>query len=495
MEISKTETTLNCEALILGSGAGGSVIAETLTKSGLDVLMIEEGPHINPEKSPMTATESFSHQWRSGGLNAAIGNPIISYAEGRCVGGGTEINSAIMQKLPEPLIEQWAIKYQIDQFGVNEINAYFNKALNRVNASYTPQPHGKPSEILKSGGEKLGWKVKELKRAQKGSIDINPFASGLSKFGKQSMSVSLIPESIERGMRLISDCRVVKLYKKGSRITGVKATVDSLKGRRKIRIHAKYIFLCCGAIYSPTLLRSSGLSKNAGNSLQMHPTLKVIAKFPDPIDASKSHVPLFAITEFMPDIRIGGSNFTPGILGMSVAEDWENRKELMRSHKYCGIYYTMVRGTGKGKIRVMPFSLEPLVSYELSKTDWKNMALGTKYLAEVMFAAGAEQVFPSIEAHQGWSKIEEVNEETKNHNFPKTKTYLSTVHLFGSCPLGENRNLSNPLCVTDSFGKLHGYENIFVADASIIPEAPGVNPQITVMGLAYRVADAFLSSY
>ena len=87
MEISKTETTLNCEALILGSGAGGSVIAETLTKSGLDVLMIEEGPHINSEKSPMTATESFSNQWRSGGLNAAIGNPIISYAEGRCVGG------------------------------------------------------------------------------------------------------------------------------------------------------------------------------------------------------------------------------------------------------------------------------------------------------------------------------------------------------------------------------------------------------------------------
>ena len=134
MEISKTETTLNCEALILGSGAGGSVIAETLTKSGLDVLMIEEGPHIVQGKLPTTATESFGHQWRSGGLNVALGDPMISYAEGRCVGGGTEINSAIMQKPPESLIKQWAIKYQIDQFGVNEINAYINKALDRVNA-------------------------------------------------------------------------------------------------------------------------------------------------------------------------------------------------------------------------------------------------------------------------------------------------------------------------------------------------------------------------
>ena len=495
MGISNTKKTINCEALIIGSGAGGSVIAETLTKSGLDVLMIEEGPHIVPGKSPMTATESFGHQWRSGGLNVALGDPIISYAEGRCVGGGTEINSAIMQKPPESLIKQWAIKYQIDQFGVNEINAYINRALDRVNASYTPQPHGMPSEILKSGGEKLGWKVKELQRAQKGSIDINPFASGLSEFGKQSMSVSLIPESIERGMRLISDCRALKLYKKGSKITEVKAIVNSLKGKRKILIRAKYIFLCCGAIYSPSLLQSSGLSNNAGNSLQMHPTLKVIAKFPDRIDASKSHVPLFAVTEFMPDIRIGGSIFTPGIFGMSVAENWEVRKELMRKYKYCGIYYAMIRGTGKGRIRVMPFSPNPFVSYELSQGDWKNMALCTKYLAEIMFAAGAEQVFPSIESHQSWRNMDEVNEETKNHNFPKTKIYLSTIHLFSSCPLGENRNLSNPLCVTDSFGKLHDYENIFVADASIIPEAPGVNPQATVMGLAYRVADAFLSSY
>tara|TARA_B100000953_G_scaffold277276_1_gene251999 strand:- start:231 stop:734 length:504 start_codon:yes stop_codon:yes gene_type:complete len=167
----------------------------------------------------------------------------------------------------------------------------------------------------------------------------------------------------------------------------------------------------------------------------------------------------------------------------------------MRKYKYCGIYYAMIRGTGKGRIRVMPFSPNPFVSYELSQGDWKNMALCTKYLAEIMFAAGAEQVFPSIESHQSWRNMDEVNEETKNHNFPKTKTYLSTIHLFSSCPLGENRNLSNPLCVTDSFGKLHDYENIFVADASIIPEAPGVNPQATVMGLAYRVADAFLSSY
>ena len=89
----------DCEVLIIGSGAGGSTIAETLSKQGMDVLMVEEGPNTNIENKIETAADSFSYQWRSGGLNAALGDPIISYAEGRCVGGGTEINSAIILQL------------------------------------------------------------------------------------------------------------------------------------------------------------------------------------------------------------------------------------------------------------------------------------------------------------------------------------------------------------------------------------------------------------
>jgi len=481
---------LDCEVLVIGSGAGGSTIAETLTDQGFEVLMVEEGPNTNIENKIEGTVDSFSYQWRSGGLNAALGDPIISYAEGRCVGGGTEINSAIMQEPPKELIENWENKYSIDNFNYKDINTYVEKALKRVNACYTKPPHGRPSDILKIAGENLNWKTKELKRAQKGTIDINPFLSGTKDSGKQSMSVSLIQESLNKGMNLIPNCRVTKIITKKNKVSHIKAIVSSENKKTSIIIKAKYIFLCCGAIYTPTILKSSKLSKSAGNSIQMHPTIKVIAKFKEPIYADKSHVPLYAITEFMPEIRLGGANFTPGIFAMSLAEDWDNRKHFMKEYDYFGIYYAMVRGTGKGKIRVSPIFNEPIVSYKLSDENWRELSKGTQYLAEAMFAAGATNVIPSIKSHHGWRNLGETKKDIQKKGLPKKTSYLSSVHLFGSCPIGEKESI----CVANSYGKLNHFENIYLADASIIPEALGVNPQATIMGFSYRVADFFLNS-
>ena len=484
----------DCEVLIIGSGAGGSTIAETLSNQGMDVLMVEEGPNTNIENKIETAADSFSYQWRSGGLNAALGDPIISYAEGRCVGGGTEINSAIMQSPPEELIENWENKYSIENFSSKEINNYVDKALKRVNACYTKPPYGKPSDVLKIAAKNLNWRIKELKRAQKGVIDINPFLSGTKERGKQSMSVSLIDESIKNGMKLLSNCRVSKIITKKNKAIYIEAILSSDQKRKPITIKAKYIFISCGAIYTPALLRKSKLANHAGNSLQMHPTIKVIAKFKEPLFAEKSHLPLYAITEFMPEIRIGGSNFTPGIFAMSLAEDWSNRKNFMKEYDHFGIYYAMVRGTGKGKIRLSPIFNDPIVSYQLSDENWKNLSKGTEYLTEAMFASGATKVIPSIQSHQGWNKLEKMRDEFQLNGLPKRKSYLSSVHLFGSCPIGENKKLNKEICVANSYGKLNNCENIYLADASIIPEALGVNPQATVMGLSYRVADYFLNS-
>ena len=98
------DVKIHCDALIIGSGAGGATVADYLTKSGLDVVMLEEGPYINAEKVPDSVPEGLIRMWRAGGLTVALGQNIVPYAEGRCVGGGTEINSAIMQRaLPPPI--------------------------------------------------------------------------------------------------------------------------------------------------------------------------------------------------------------------------------------------------------------------------------------------------------------------------------------------------------------------------------------------------------
>jgi choline dehydrogenase-like flavoprotein len=198
---------------------------------------------------------------------------------------------------------------------------------------------------------------------------------------------------------------------------------------------------------------------------------------------------LAAITQFMPDQRIGGSVFTPALFALGLAEDWTVRRHLMEHWRRCGTYYAMIRPIGIGSVRPLPFAAEPLVRYALAPEDWTALGQALSRLGAAMFAAGARLVYPSISGHPGWTRPDQVC-EFLDRPLPKGRTDLMTIHLFGSCPMGEDRDA----CAVDSFGRVHGFDNLVVADASVIPEAPGVNPQATIMALAFRFAEAASAS-
>lgn len=481
--------TIDCEVLIVGSGAGGASVADVLTRAGLDVLMVEEGPYVSQDDIPHSASQSIQRLWRGGGLTAALGSTTVAYAEGCCVGGGTEINSAIFQRTPPELLADWAMDYRIDAFGPDELKPYFDRAAKVVNASLTPGPLDDASEILRRGAEKMGWKVSQLELAQRSGADSHLGSRASLSFDKQSMTATLIPAAITRGLRLLAECRVTKLLRRGRRNIGAKAVARGYDGAlHSVHINARNVFLCAGAIHTPTLLRRSRITARVGDTLRLHPSLKMVCLFDNEINANLSPHPLYAITEFMPDQRIGGSVFLPGYFGMVLAEDWEQRAWMLPEWRSCGIYYTMARGCGTGSIRVLPGAVEPLVRYRLNETDWHNLAEGVARLGQAMFAAGAKKVYPSISGHQGWSTPQDCREFFDN-NLPRERTNLMTIHLFSSCPPGENADR----CATDSFGRVHGLENVFIADGSQIPEAPGVNPQGTIMAIAFRNAEAFLA--
>jgi choline dehydrogenase-like flavoprotein len=486
--LASRSSNLDCEVLIVGSGAGGSSVADVLTKAGLDVLMLEEGPVAYHKKTTNQIVEMIPRLWRSGGLTLALGAPPISYVEGRCVGGGTEINAAIIQKVPDNLLDIWADKYKIKEFGSEELKPYYDRAFDAVNASLAHGELGEPSNIIKKGAASLGWKISSLERAQDNCIGNNRCTTGCPSGAKQSMSITLLKDSIHRGMRLISQCRVSNVSSNKHGVFTVAHALDENNKKYKIKIKSKFIFICCGAVHTPVLLQRSGISKKAGKTFQLHPTFKVIAKFPQIVNADKNRLPLFAVTEFMPDIRLGGSVFTPAFFSTSLADDWISRKKLMKEYSYCGLYYAMIRGTGRGSVRVMPFLKDPIVTYKLSDNDWKNMKNAIKHLSKLMFSAGASEIYPSIRNHPAWTSLEEVHGEIDNASFQKKMINLMTIHLFSSCPMGEIEGQS----VTNSFGKVKNTNNVFVADASLIPESPGVNPQATVMALAYRTAEKFL---
>jgi choline dehydrogenase-like flavoprotein len=150
------------------------------------------------------------------------------------------------------------------------------------------------------------------------------------------------------------------------------------------------------------------------------------------------------------------------------------------------IYYAMITGPHTGRIRPLGNLTDPLIRYSLSPEDLRDLATGLRRLCRLLLAAGATKVYPCVD---GARPIRgEADLSTIPASLAAGGSNLMTVHLFSSCPMGEDRDR----CAADSMGRVHDVPNLIVNDASLICTAPGVNPQGTVMALAHRNTLHFL---
>lgn len=467
---------IKCDYLIIGSGAGGSTVADVLLNSGHSVLMLEEGNNFSG-KHIMPATENMTGMWRSTGLTPAFGNPSITYAEGRCVGGGTEINSGILQRPPEAILDYWAtIDSKNKDFYSKNINEYFDWIESTLSANIRDTSLDRHSQVLKEAAINQDWKFEALPRAIKDCICNEPLCiCG----GRQSMTSTLLKKAkANKNFKLESNIRVKKLVLKNEHIKEAIAEKVLSEGQiEKYRILPNHIFLSAGTINSPHLLMKSGINFIGLGRFQLHPTLKLLTHFNEKINAVTQPLPNYAVTEFMPDVRFGGSVTSPGVLGMSLGENWSSRSYLKDQLDYLTSYYVMIRPNSWGKIRSFKFFDDPFVSYKLDKCDINKITSGTINLSKALFDLGAVKIHPSIKRHSGWDSIESVKSQFLDVNFSKNLNLMS-IHLFGSCsPMNNSSYLIGN-------GKIYGIRNLVLADGSCLPSAPGVNPQASIMALS-----------
>ena len=156
------------------------------------MILLEEGPYLDAAHAPASLPGSFRRMWRGNGLLAALGPTPVAYAEGRCVGGGTEINSAIFQRAPDELLDHWAEKYRIGDFGADALRPYYDRAARVVNASPPPPDAGAPTDLLRSGAEALEWTTTELDRGVSTCVGTNFCSLARPTGAKQSMSSTRI---------------------------------------------------------------------------------------------------------------------------------------------------------------------------------------------------------------------------------------------------------------------------------------------------------------
>ena len=473
--------TLDTEVLVIGSGAGGATTAAAVAGAGRSVLLVEEGPWVDPDAiEPFTLDEMVVKD-RHHGSSAALGTPPIAYAEGRCVGGSTEVNSGLWHRLPDHLVEEWRQTYAIDEFSAPVLDGYAARVEADQSVSFVPGAPPLSSALLERGATKLGWRSVEFPRVFR--YDTGGDGRGV----KQTMGRTQIPRAVAAGASIQPDCRISKLTRDGGRITGAVGTRAREDGTAEpVTIRAEHVFVCGGAVQTPALLQRSGIRHHIGGGLRLHPTIKIAARFPHPVDHDT--VPMHRVVEFAPNLTLGGSASRRGHVALALADSGAGVTDALADWEHVFVYYAAIRSEAAGRVQAVPGLSAPVVVHRLTDGDLSRLARGLVHLGELLLAAGATELYPSVHGAvvarstddlvRWWSAVDRV------------RTNLMTVHLTSSVRMGDDRSRTG----TDSFGAVWDLANLRVNDASLLPDAPGVNPQAGVMTIALRNAEQFLAS-
>jgi choline dehydrogenase-like flavoprotein len=489
------DANLSCDVVIVGSGAGGAVMAAELAESGLDVVVLEEGGYHPTEEFTAEAGAMLRKLYRDGGANVAIGTPPVMFAEGRTVGGSTVINGGMSWRTPDKILDRWSREDAVEHVLPSDMDRYFARVEKYISAKHQdPETIGRDNELLKEGADIKGWKVIPNIRNQMHCAGTNNCAFGCPTGAKRSALVSYIPRALAFGARVYSDCRVDRVLLSGKRATGVSGRVVRANGTSgaHFRVQAKLVVLSAGAMHTPALLVRSGIkspSSQIGHNLTLHPNAKVVAVFDENVEGWKGVHQAFQVREFKDEgFLMAAVNIPPSVLAMTLPHYGPALAEVMKDYNRIVTAGILVEDTVAGRVRVMPGGL-PFAFYNLSDFDAERVVRGTALLCELLFAAGAKKVTLPFEGAPDLLSADEVR-RLFTRKIPKEGIELMTVHIMGTARMGGDP--SRHVC--DSFGKVYDTDGLYVSDASLFPSPIGVNPMETIMALSTRNAERILET-
>lgn len=474
---------LKCDVAVIGSGAGGAVVAKELSEKGFKVLLIEEGfmPTLNGD-----VFNSIVNIYRNSGFEITIpispSQPFILLPSGRCVGGTTVINEGTCFRTPDSVIKHWNSDFNLN-IDLDEMHGYFDKIERTMNVHCASiQLMGKASTKIAIGCEKLGYSYFPLKKNVSQCE-----ALGLCEFGcpvdaKRAMNVSYIPLATKYGATVYTGMRVKSIDFRGRSITKVGGIIHSRTGEvlGKFSVEAKYFVLCAGAIQTPYLLLRNNIANSSGlvgKNLHIHPCFALMGIFDEKLDGWKSISQSLAVDEFWEEGILFEATFLPLSIGLS-GNYFSNLSEIVRSWDKVAFLGVMLSDEdSKGSVKA--FANRPLILYRMGKKDLQKAQKALLEGCKILFSAGAKKVI------------------TPSYNFPVVKDLSeikkivpngfvwSAYHPQGTCRMSNDPFKG----VVDSYGKTHDFENLYIADASIFPSSVRVNPMLSIMGFAMRTAD------
>ena len=464
---------LHTDVLVIGSGAGGAVTAAALAEAGRDVLVVEEGPKVERMHIPVHLPDAVAALARHGGLTPLYGNPIVTFTEGRCAGGGTELSHGHWQPLSPDMAGAWHQRYLIRELSGEQAVALTAELEAGLGLRGRPAGAGSSFERLAAVGELPP-------RPAPGRGPLNPSLDDTAL--NRSMARTYLPRAVSAGAKLLTHTRVQRMHQQRGRVYGVTAVRELPGWHEPLRIIADEVVLCAGALRTPALLRAAGIRANVGDQLVVQPTLTVAAVFERgnipavPLGHTSGGAPLSE------DITISEAVSTPGRLARVLSENWQANQCEMADWRAAALFDVRVRGDGQGSVRATPLTNEPVVRYALTHRDRRRLSDGLLHLVETLLAAGARKVHPGLRGLPVLTSAAEAR-ELLEQPLHFNDFSLSAMQAVAGCAAGEHETAA-----VDSFGRVHGFTNLRVSDASILPDLPGPHPQGAIMTLALRNA-------
>jgi choline dehydrogenase-like flavoprotein len=492
-----TAAPVECDVVIVGSGAGGGVVAAELAESGLSVMVLEEGDHHPTESFSSSMTGALRSLYREGGAMTMLGRTPVAYSEGRCVGGGTVVNGGMAFRAPERVLEQWVAATGdrgLSASGLDDLYARVERFLSV--GPPDPGSVGRDQDLLRLGADRLGWRVVEDQRNHLHCGGCNVCTWGCPTGAKQSTLVSYLPRAMTFGATIWPKCRVDRILMAGKRALGVQGRVGDGEGDgsgRAFEVRARRVVLCAGALQTPALLQRSGVrspSGQIGRNLSVHPGSMVSAVFDEPVEGWKGAHQSLQVREFEDQgIVLAAVNFPPALVARSLPFDGEELARVMRDYNHIVTAGVLVEDTARGRVRAV--GADNLVAtYRLNEWDSDRVTRAVLLLSEALLTAGARTVYLPF---AGRGPLYGGDDLRRAQSIPVATTdhSLATVHLMGTARLGTDPVKS----VCDPYGAVHDTVGLSVADASLFPAPVGVNPMLTIMALATRSAGRIIDEW
>ena len=491
----KLQQKEQADVCVIGSGAGGAVVAKELAEAGLSVIILEAGENHDPSSFGTYEPEMLRRLFWDSGLRQTRDGAII-ISQGRGVGGSTVHNLCYAVRPPQVSLYKW---------GVPEIWPHFNQVEQTLGVTQIQETDvNLLNGVIRRGCEAMRWRG-TVQRHNRGECSmcgarclfgcpVSKSTQNDSRTGKQSMAVTYIPLALAAGAKLYSNCTAEKIHVKRGRVMGVSARLPS----GKLDVQSKSVVLAAGAINSPQLWLKSRLSNTnqwVGKNLHLHPAVFVGGIFNETINGHLGIPQSYYIDQFLDLRRAPDSGYllmpafgSQMIVAASLPGFGESHRELMERYRHIGALLVLLHDRTTGRVSVN-YKGMPNIAYRLRRSDKKVLVEGITNAARLLFAAGATEILMPYAQHFP-IKTEADLEIIRRRGIVPNDIMMASSHPQGTLRMGENPSRN----VVKLSGESHQVKGLFVADASLFPTSIGVPPTLTIAALATHVAKQITES-